>query len=520
MALNMGQPRRHRSSTAASRGLNADERNSTTAELVQKLVGNDKPASGNHSAQGILDDLRREFVQSGSSKDLFRHAKGFETLLQLLQSPPATVEQDLAGHGKLVKTILVTLSESLKDHRGNKRYFASYLKGWKDIEGYMQDTSNFVLALNDPTKSATYFSDLLDGLLALAVGNTHAFNGQLQSGKEDRDQMTSETLVHQVLRNPEACSIAVRLSILLIRKIDDQDEDRLTIGVRALLWINSIVESSNRNRVALWQTNALTHLLPTVLDGSAPTGARNVLDNLCLSLSSVGLRSLHDVELLFKRSCDSENARQLLLHVLRESKGPPFIQFDLSFCGYSSIELPSLPRVFPPSNGYTFTAWVRVDEFDSACHTTLFGAFDSSQTCFILTYLEKDSRQLILQTSVRSQRPSVRFKSTRFVANRGYHVALVHKKNEQDPEQSSAILFVDGEFAEQVKCGYPRLPPELDDKDAPPSPSPNVPPPARYRRPVQAFLGTPHDLGLRLTSNPSQIKVVFSRRTLISSSSN
>jgi WD40 repeat protein len=506
MALNMGQPRRHRSSTAASRGLNADERNSTTAELVQNLVDLEISASGKVSAQAVLDDLRGELSQSGSSKDLFRHAKGFETLLQLLKPPPATDEQDVAAYGKIIKTILVTLSESLKDHHGNKRYFTSYLKGWETLEGYVQDISNSVLALKDSTDSSLISSELLDGLLALAIGGGYAPKGQLQSEKESQDQTISETLVHQVLRNPEACSIAVRLSSSLIGKTDQQEEGRFAVGVRAFQWITSIVESSTRNRVALWQTDALSHLLPTVLDESAPTGAKDVLENLCLSLSSVGLRSLNDVALLFKRSCHSGNARQLLLHILRESKGPPFIQFDLSFCGYSSIELPSLPRVFPPSNGYTFMAWVRVDEFDSECHTTLFGAFDSSQTCFILTYLEKDSRQLILQTSVRSQRPSVRFKSSRFAPNRGYHVALVHKKNESDPEQSSAILFIDGEFAEQVKCGYPRLPPELEEKEAPPSPSPNIPPPARYRRPVQAFLGTPHDLGLKLTSNQVKSK--------------
>ena len=222
----------------------------------------------------------------------------------------------------------------------------------------------------------------------------------------------------------------------------------------------------------------------------------------------MGLNSLNDVALLFKNGCEFESTRQLLLDTLRESKGPAFIQFDLSLCGYSSIEFPSLPRAFPPTVGYTLTTWLRIDNFDPDCHTTLFGAFDSSQTCFILMYLEKDSHQLILQTSIRSSKPSVRFKSVRFAANRGYHLALVHRKNTHDSRQSSAFLFVDGEFTDQVKCAYPESPPEQDENITPSSPSPQTATHTRHRRPVQAFFGTPHDLGLKFGRN--EVKSMWS----------
>ena len=488
MALNMGQLRRHRSSTAASRGLNADERGSHVAELVQKLADRQEAQSGEKSKQTLtsLNELKQELATKSGSKDLFRHAKGYEALLQLLRVPSASTEHDLSACGEVSKAVLITLSESLKDHRGNKRYFSSYLKGWNTLEDVLPTAQITVLKQATSSGVSHFHSELLDGLLMLAIEGE--VSGSAVSG-------------HEVLRNPDACSIAIRLIKALISVKEEQDPKVLSVATGTLRRINAIVELSTRNRVSLWQTSALSGLLPIVLEGNAPAEAKEVLENLCLALSSVGLRSLDDAALLFRRSCDSEHARQLLLHILRESKGPPFIQFDLSFCGYSSIELPSLPRAFPPSHGYTLTAWVRIDEFDPECHTTLFGAFDASQTCFILTYLEKDSRQLILQTSVRSQRPSVRFKSVRFFPNRGYHIALVHRKNESDPEQSSAILFIDGEFAEQVKCGYPKLPPEQEDKDTPPSPSPNTPVTSRYRKPVQAFLGTPHDLGLKLTSN-------------------
>jgi hypothetical protein len=165
--------------------------------------------------------------------------------------------------------------------------------------------------------------------------------------------------------------------------------------------------------------------------------------------------------------------------------------------GYSSVELPTLGHAFPPSSltgGYTISAWIRIDKFDSDVHTTIFGAYDSTQTSFILIYLEKDARQFILQTSVRAKNPSVRFRNIKFKEHVWYHVALVQKRPKAG-NSSYASLYVDGLLCERQKVQYPSTaPPTNSSTDSFASLSSQT----SKHLAIQAFLGTPQDLAPRL----------------------
>ena len=121
--------------------------------------------------------------------------------------------------------------------------------------------------------------------------------------------------------------------------------------------------------------------------------------------------------------------------------------------------------------------WARFDSYDPDAHTTLFGACDRTQTCFILAYLEKDSHQLILQTPVKGSKPSIRFKAVTFQPGKWYHICIVHKKP-RTTTSSKAYLYVNGVFVEQSKANFPMVPP-ADRSGA---------------AKVQAFVGTPQDL--------------------------
>ena len=505
MALAAGQARRHRSSTGASRGLAANENESKTAELVRNLS---LPGDGPNNdkllqAAGTADALRRELATGSPSKDTFRHARGFEAFFELLRKSVVPTQLDPNAYIQMLRSALMMLSEAITDHRGNDRYFSYYLHGWNALQRAMDDVQAAVLDHEDTEGSKKSSAEVWKGLIVSAFGDGS------DQGEEDPSDANEEYshpagLIalsgNEVLQHAELCAIAVRLSLQFTKdKMYRHEADSRLFQ----LWrtVTTVVELNAHNRVGLWQTGLLCDLLPVTLNDDLSPLIRGCLESLVSSLIVVGLNSLKDVAFLFERSCESDQARTLLLKTLCESKGPPFIQFDLSLWGYSSIELPSLPHTFPPPIGYTLTAWIRIDNFDATCHTTLFGAFDASQTCFILTYLEKDSHQLILQTSILSSRPSVRFKSTHFALGRGYHVALVHKKNPSDPTQSSAVLFVDGEFREQVKCAYPEVPPENDESTSAISPAPHTPTTARRLKPVQAFFGTPHDLGSKLGRN-------------------
>ena len=303
-----------------------------------------------------------------------------------------------------------------------------------------------------------------------------------------------------VLRNPEIIPTILALFFSLYRQSAVGRRQSPINSIWLLVVLQHVADSSEYNLVALHTTGVLSDILRCVDDDSLPPLDTSVLLSLAGTLIELGITTLEDAKYLYRSANKSSNVADFLLRALRSSKKPSHIQFDLSLHGYASIELPTLGRTFPPttaSSGYTFAAWIYINRFDIHSHTTIFGAFDASQTCFVLAYLEKDTQNFILQTSVKSSRPSVRFKSTVFREGRWYHVGLVHHRP-RTMSSSKAALFVDGEFVEQVKCQYPSAPPTAGTSaDTFPSlSSSNV-----KQSPVQVFLGTPQDLSSRLGSN-------------------
>lgn len=259
--------------------------------------------------------------------------------------------------------------------------------------------------------------------------------------------------------------------------------------------INHLAALSTHNLVALHGTTLLRTVLSYLLNPFNDSSTSD-LYNLALTLLDLGVSSLDDAHLLFRNAGSSSMIASLLIQALRMSKCPPYFHFDLFLHGYSSIELPRLGSEFPPASsslGYTIILRFYVAKFDPSVHTTLFGALDSSQTCFVLVYLEKDTHNLILQTSVTSSKPSVRFKSIAFQEGRWYHIAVVHRRP-RTTTSSRASLFIDGEFVEQVKSNYPAPPPTTPSSGAKGGQSTST----HGDKAVQAFLGTPQDLAARV----------------------
>ncbi|KAF2221703.1 hypothetical protein BDZ85DRAFT_313918 [Elsinoe ampelina] len=206
---------------------------------------------------------------------------------------------------------------------------------------------------------------------------------------------------------------------------------------------------------------------------------------------SCNIGTLPALESLFDKATTDQTSRQILEQALARSREPAHIQFDLSHVGHSSLEFPAIPRLFPPPTGYSIELWARFEKFDDAAHTTLFGAIDTTQTCFVLAYLERKTRYLILQTSVTSATPSVRFKRVSFQADIWYHICLVHRP----PKTSSfgeVLLFVNGRYVERKeKALYPQVAPAHDHGS---NAAPFPPQSEHARHPVQAFFGTPQAL--------------------------
>lgn len=370
------------------------------------------------------------------------------------------------------------------NHPGNKRFFARKI-GWDNL-------GQGLAATGLPTEAPDHLFGLLlafgmddSTLSSLVVSIKRSIGDDKKAGKSlskhgneienARAKVKGTFGSKDILMNAEIIPLVLSFQMAM-----SETEDSTATTVVVLQALLSIACSSKFNLVAMHSTGILTLILPRLWKNSIPADERIVLVELAQYLIQLGINNLSDAKYLYKKAMSDESISTFLLEGIKSSRGPPHIQFDLSLHGFASMELSSLGRTFPPThtNGYTFSAWVCIDVFDSSMHTTLFGVFDSTQRCFVLAYIEQDTRKFILQTSVASPRASVRFKSTIFESKRWYHISLVHRRG-RATSASKAALYIDGEFVEQVKATYPQ-------------------PPPTSTTPVQVFLGTPSDLSPRL----------------------
>lgn len=556
--------RRHRSSTVAS---SPPESTKATVEL-QLLLDNlstticppENASSDSYPDLPTLIDQARSIhqylvasVSSSKANDDFRHLHGFQTLLDTLRAysgfyhPSKRDIKSKTQLFELIGVILGILAQTFREHYGNRRYFQRRVEGggWSALEQTIAS-----IGIGGSESDIWGEGQLFGRLLNFALGDKR-FEALCQKAAELHPsvQPDSENTNNKVdyfsrseddtrkpppkdaVENDEEVLKLVdgKIQVILRESALLYNADVVPIiidfwkttprakgtpvnpaALVVILTLTKIAAISSHNLLALHGTGILSTLLPLAFDADSPLAApeRDAVENLSSSLITLGVSTLSDAQYLI--CSKSSAATDFLLQSLKDSARPAYIQFDLSLNGYASVELPTLGRSFPPpssSSGYTFTAWIYVDHFDPNAHTTIFGAFDSTQTCFVLAYLEKDTRNFILQTSVTSSRPSVRFKSIAFNERRWYHVAIVHKRP-RTMSSSKAALYVDGEFVEQVKCQYPAPPPPTHPGNESFSAFTSS---TTKTNPVQAFLGTPQDLSTRLGPG-----VVFSRWSLAS----
>ncbi|KAK4989327.1 Beige protein-like 1 [Elasticomyces elasticus] len=542
----MDGPLRHKLLTSASRNAEHGENARTLQDVLWQLFAacNTDSPTDSSELQEQLDALREVLKainkQSSRSKaqDAFRHALGLDLIVRVLKkisdidnSPPTDVQHSPSALLNLLRTCVQVLSEALHEHKGNQRYLSKRVEGgWSAIE-------QAVLRISDPGPQSPWkehhlncakqvvnilFDFALGKSLLGVVGDLPEIAGphsiqdaspEQRSGDAERelspvaemtddDQPIDDRSHHdfhsdELIYYGEVIAILFKIWCVLHERAKTGDVDSTGLLESILRRLHTLTTLSLRNRIAMHASGLLSSMLPLVLDDSLLPPLQNTFVPLALALAELGFTSLDENIALYKKASVSDAARDFLLRSTIVSKGPALIQFDLSECGYSSAEFPNLGHVFPPAAGYTFTAWIRIDQFDSTCHTTIFGTFDASQTCFVLAYLEQDSHQFILQTSVTASRPSVRFRSKVFEQGIWYHIALVHRY-QKAPGSSRAALYVDGEFVEQVKCAYPEPPPLLQNSN---EGSASAKSDSTKRKHVQAFFGTPQDLALRLGRN-------------------
>lgn len=526
------RPSRYRSSTSAS---STPLSISKAVEVLQKLLDGlssalSKPPAGYPDTIAVV--LHLGLIQQHLSavkppspvQDDFRHLHGFQRLFDALRAfsgfynPQKRTIEEKEGLFSLLGAVLAVLSAAFNGHAGNRRYFRDRVEsgGWVALEQTIAS-----IGLGGSDLDAWTSSQLFGKLLAFALDNPALDQlcrnvGTQSPGCKDGDSVDAaaasendaqneeydvpDSAVHiedevrrvvkadATIRNPEVIRTIVDFWIPMPKGtgLEAQAVSRLVLSV-----IAEAIAASSYNLCLVYETAVYTSLLALVLDeGSGLSKAEhNLVVTICRSLMRLGIRSLADAQTLL--TSPSPEAAEYCSE-MAQNRDPPFVQFDLTLRGHSSIDLPNLGRPFPPLNsvGYTFTAWIRVDKFDPKAHTTLFGVFDQTQTCFLLLYLERDTHSFILQTSVTSQRPSVRFKRFTFQEGRWYHIALVHRRP-KTLSASKATLFVDGEFTEELRATYPSPPPLSNGSTESFSSFTSS---NNKTMPVQAFVGTPRDL--------------------------
>ncbi|KAH8907910.1 beach-domain-containing protein [Coniochaeta sp. PMI_546] len=547
------RPRRYRSSTSASTQVATTKATEVLQGLLRDLSATlaARPPDGFPDIDTLLDGSRRLHQHIAAShppsppQDDFRRLHGFQLVLDVLRSfsgfynPRKRSTSEKKKLFELLHIILAVISAAFREHPGNRRFFKNRIdgSGWESLEQIIAS-----IGLGGSDSDLWTNCQLFGKLLSFSLDDQRlddvcqslapATEGDKEGEEDSQRQQTSgsysqsiakadsQVLVLQhvedrirsivssktVVRNAEIFRTVVGFWESIPRS---RQGDANPASLVVLVTLSSLASTSFYNLAALHGTGILSRFLRLTFSPESPLNKveSEQLLPLCSALMCLGINELSDAQFLL--ALQDPAPSEFCLRMTKIYDGPSCIQFDLSLHGHSSIELPSLGRSFPPTSsaGYSFTAWVRVDRFDPNSHTTLFGIFDSTQTCFLLAYLERDTHNFILQTSVTSQRPSVRFKTVTFKENRWYHIAVVHRRP-KTMTASKASLYVNGEFAEQIKSQYPSPPPLSNgstESFASFTSSNNK------TNPVQAFLGTPRDL-----SNQVGPGLVFSKWSLAS----
>lgn len=494
---------RHRSTSSHLKRHNADPELQEHISTIENLdYSSFENLQNTLLDSAVLQRLRHILIDHPNQKhikDAFRKGLGYPALARLTEYLAQCYSPQLSDGDRRVffaylKETLGILVESLRGHVGNKAYLAQHAGecGWAKYEETLGFVHQKITKAEGNERDIEQFYGIL---LAAALGEDSVVdvftdirrtilrnNVQLQSKDtlaQNRLRLDRELGQQAVLEVPDLVIVLLRLWVSFGRSERDKataSSHMVTALPQAIL---NLLSGPRQNSVSLHTSGLLSVLLPLLFETDLHPSERPLYEQAAFRMCQFGLGNLNDGVYLYSTAIASPSAAGFLLEALRQSRQPACIEFDLSLQGFASCELRSLGKAFPPlhTSGYTLSMWVKFDSFDTDTHTTLFGAFDASQACFLLAYLEKDTRNLILQTSIRGTRPSVRFRSFVFEPGRWYHVSIVHRRP-RTTSSSKASLLVDGEFYEQQKLRYPDPPPTIGNRDAR----------------VQAFIGTPQDL--------------------------
>ncbi|TKX23413.1 beige/BEACH domain-containing protein [Elsinoe australis] len=509
------RPRKHRSSTNRSNAPPIDGSAELLEASIKILEESDVSREKSRAALNQLNRLLDNTIELESLQDHFRRLHGFQASIVLVKKHVAGLQTENESRAVQavfhdVQQLLHLLLLAFRDHEGNRRYFARRVDGggWASLKELIASFTSLVSTGSFHTENGWPTVPLIGSLLALTISDPQLKDlfeiesikdPQVPDGNAEITQLPDFANLQTNISSAAAIVTPEAIPILLglpnLQRDDVQSSTRLNqVVLTALQLIRHWSSLSLRNRQLIAECGLAEDLTTRIAKPSTSNEEVNASKALLVELLSYNSGDLTVSERLFKDASTHHISRQVLEHSIARTRDPSCIHFDLSQSGHSSLEFASIPRSFPPPTGYSLEVWARFNRFDPSSHTTIFGAFDATQTCFVLAYLERNTQQLILQTSVNLPSPSVRFKRTQFLPDTWYHICLIHRP----PKAGSfgeVLLFVNGRYVERKeKCLYPQTAPSSDGET---SSAPFPPQSEHARRPVQVFFGTPQSLAPR-----------------------
>ncbi|KAI9019575.1 hypothetical protein CLU79DRAFT_704780, partial [Phycomyces nitens] len=420
----------------------------------------------------VLKTIQRIFITHPSTRDIFRKVGGYVSLVSMIVSLEGAFSnpEEFSANGDskgvleniilVIQKVFVVLVESMRNHEVNKAYFANDV-GYTALEN--------ALIMTGALDSGGIPHRILGMMMAFAVQDKRVLDLFVPPKSNNRASQIVTTRIYQKVEetlNDLSVSVVnphIIPSMLHFQKKISYDQELSTAVYVALL---TLAKSSRRNQVKLNKCGLLLTALQLIFprqedqDMQLAPFEKGLLTQIVKKLMIMGV-SDEELRYLFQgfgsdayltnlEDPSIAGLMELIIQGVTSSRWPNFIQFDMNTYGYASLEMPSLQNFPPNSSGYTWMAWVHVEQFDEKAELILFTVWDDKKLVFKIFL---DSKTHKLRVMANNKQEAI-FDSFDFQPGFCYHVSIVHSRSRLGPSFSTMTLYVNETLEADVLSLY------------------------------------------------------------------
>lgn len=359
----------------------------------------------------ILCSCHKCFLTNQRAKDAFFASGGFICVVTILfsleeyaKASSAQLSDDPADSSgssateelvmSIVKICFRTLTAAIANHKKNRKFFREQIidavKGALSVIGILPTIHSFTA---------------LDCLIDLSVENTDPDHADLESMK---------------VYNPEALLVVIELLI----------ETPAPVAVGILKHILQILSISKYNAVALSRVNALESIViskysDVLLEESH--SLRQPLLNLIETIAPhyISAKATKAFLRLIQPEMPSSEMLKFILNISEIGTSVPYVEFNCVTQSAAFLYLRSIgERAWPPANGFSFSCWMYIDQWDLKSNIDLFSIMSDDKRSSTVCQISPEGK-LILQTSQKS----VAELAFKVELGRWIHIVLMHSRH-------------------------------------------------------------------------------------------